>query len=317
MYKISHIVNVYLVAFFVLLCTNGCKCEKTPDAVSDPGFMAYTFDWKNILPGYPIPGTLRYCFYPSDRGAMIQMDNDNIERMRFALPPDQYKVIIFNCDADAIPVRNIKQFDESEAFLPTVSFKDAVQKANANQMPLYAVIIDTLLITPRLDSEIRVTPQSLAQPVGIKVNIKGMEYIKECKSSLSGVLTAINLSTRKPVPGHSNTVVFETRRTSEGIEGNAMILGIASPTESTDELADLSHQLTLDFTFIDGSTVSSTVDLENQLATIEGETNPVEIEIDALIKRDPSFSVVLNGWKAEWGNIVASTGQKQFHKIKR
>lgn len=307
--------SVYSVAFFVFLCANGCKGEKSPETLSAPGFMAYTFDWKNVLPGYPAPRTLRYCFYPSDRGAMIQMDNDNAEKIRFALPPDQYKVIIFNCDADAIPVRNIKQFDESEAFLPTVSFKDATAKAHANQMPLYAVVIDTLLITSKLDAEIRITPQPFVRHIGVKVNIEGMEYIKECKSSLSGVLTAINLSTRKAVPGHPNTVEFETRRTSKGIEGNAIVLGIAPREKTIDERP--SHQLTLDFTFIDGSGASSTVDLENQLATLDRETNLIDIEVNALIQRDRVFSVMLNSWKAEWGTMVASTDKKQFFKTHR
>lgn len=316
MYKTRHIANTCLVAFSVLFCMNGCKCEKTPETVSDPGFMAYTFDWKNVLPGYPVPRTLRYCFYPSDGGALIQMDSDNMERMRFALPPDQYKVLIYNCDAEVIPVRNIKRFDESEAFLPTVSFKDATE-ADANQMPLYAVVIDTLLITPKLDKEIRLTPESLTQQIGVKVNIEGMEYIKECQSSLSGVVTAINLSTRKAVPDHPNTVVFETRKTEKGIEGNARVLGVISQEKTTDGQSELSHQITLNFTFIDGSTASSTVDLRNQLVAIDRGTNLIDIEIDALIKRDPGFSVTLHGWKAELGNILASNDKKQPSIIKR
>lgn len=310
MYKTSHSVNNYLVAFIILFCMNGCRCEKAPETVSEQGFMAYTFDWKNLLPGYPVPHTLRYCFYPSAGGAMIQMDSEDIERMRFALPPDQYRVIIFNCDADAIPVRNIKQFDESEAFLPTLSFKDAIDQVNANKMPLYAVVIDTLLITPKLDKEIRLIPESFTQHIGLKVNIEGMECIKDCKSSLSGIVTAVNLSTRKAVPNQPNTIAFETQRTDKGIEGNAMVLGIAPHGKTTDWQSTFSQQIILDFTFIDGSIVSSTVDLANQLAAIDQGTNSIDIEINALIKRDPVFSISLNGWKAELGNMLASNNKK-------
>lgn len=107
MYKTSLFSQVWLAAFFILSSMSTCSCEKTSDEVAEQGFMTYTFDWEKALPDYPLPGSLRYCFYPSDNGAMIQMDSNDTEKLRFTLPPDQYQVLIFNCDTNAIPVRNL------------------------------------------------------------------------------------------------------------------------------------------------------------------------------------------------------------------
>lgn len=304
MHKISHFAQIGLAASLMLSGISGCKCEKTSDTVSAQGFMAYTFDWKNAQPGFPAPRTLRYCFYPSGNGAMIQMDSDNMEKIRIALPADQYKVIIFNCDTDVIPVRNTKQFDESEAFLPNTSFTDAVEKRQADCKPLYAVVIDTLLVTPELDEEIRLTPEALTRSIDIKINIDGAASIQECKGSLSGVVTALNLSTRRAIPNRPTTVTFDTQPTETGLEGKAIVLGIAQ-REEKDEHAALPAQLTLDFTFSDGSTVSSTMDIGNQLIAARSGPDPILIEIDALLQRKPAYSVVFNSWKTEWRNLSA------------
>lgn len=304
MHKVSHFAKIGLAASLMLSGISGCKCEKTFDTASNQGFVAYTFDWKNIQPGFPVPQTLRYCFYPSGNGAMIQMDSDNMERMRVALPIDQYKVIIFNCDNDVTPVRNTKQFDESEAFLPTVSFTDAIEKARSDRNPLYAIVIDTLQITPKLDKEIRLIPEPLTRTIDIKINIGETNYIKECRGSLSGVVTALNLSTRRANPDCPTTVTFQTQQTDKGIEGKAIVLGIAD-REGKEGLSGPPPQITLDFTFTDGTTASSTMDIGNQLIAAGPGTEPIHIEIDALLKHKPAFSVVFNSWKTELRNLSA------------
>lgn len=277
-----------------------CSCDKTPDPVVEQGFMTYSFDWQKALPEYPLPGNLRYCFYPSNNGAMIQMDSDNAEKLRFTLPPDRYQVLIFNCDSNAVPVRKLDKFDECEAFLPPVT--KATETVQAGQMPLYTVVIDTLVITPAQDTEIRLTPEPLTRHIDVKVHINGMEYVKDCSGSLSGVVTAINLSTRQIVPNSPTTVTFDTKRTDEGVQGSALVLGVVTP-EPEEELPEQpSNQVTLDFTLDNGHTVSSTVDIGEQLELVDNEAPHVDVEIDASIQPGPTFTVVLNSWKVGPGD---------------
>lgn len=301
MYKTSLFAQVWLTAFFILYCMSTCSCEKTSDDVVEQGFMTYTFDWEKTLPGYPLPGTLRYCFYPSNNGAMIQMDSNNTQKLRFTLPPDQYQVIIFNCDTNAIPVRNLKKFDESEAFLPSVT--KATEAVQAGRVPLYTVVIDTLVIAPAQDTEIRLTPEPLTRKIDVKVHVEGMEYVKECSGSLSGVITAINLSTRQIVPDSPTTVAFDTQRTAEGVRGNALVLGVI-PSEPEEQLPPpSSNQVTLDFTLDNGNTISSSIDIGDQLQLADNQVPNLDVEIDASIQPGPTFKVVLNSWRVGPGDI--------------
>lgn len=300
MYKTSLFAKVCLTAFFIIYCMSTCSCDKTSDDVVEQGFMTYTFDWEKALPEYPLPGNLRYCFYPSNNGAMIQMDSNNAEKLRFTLPPDQYQVLIFNCDTNAIPVRNLKKFDESEAFLPPVT--KASEVVQAARLPLYTVVIDTLLIVPAQDMEIRLTPEPIVRNIDVKVNVEGMEYVRKCSGSLSGVVTAIKLSTREIVPDSPTTVTFDTEQTEEGIHGSALVLGVVTPEPEEGDVQLPPSQVTLDFTLDNGQTVSSSVDIGDQLQMIDNQVPKVDVEIDASIQPGPTFKVVLNSWRVGPGD---------------
>ena len=80
-----------------------CSTEKTP-SLDKQGDIQYSFKWDKRLKGYPAPERVRYCFYPTDGGSVIQMEDD-ADELSFTLPPARYKLLIFNCDAADIDFR--------------------------------------------------------------------------------------------------------------------------------------------------------------------------------------------------------------------
>lgn len=102
-----------------------CSKEKTPD-LEQQGHVQYSFKWEKLLKGYPVPEQVRYCFYPTDGGSVIQMDDD-ANGMNFTLPPARYKLLVFNCDAADIAFRNTNKFETAEAYIQITIAADKLQ----------------------------------------------------------------------------------------------------------------------------------------------------------------------------------------------
>lgn len=297
MCKTSPFANLTLAACCIFNCLVYCSCEKASDTESRKGFVSYTIDWSKVLPGFQAPAQLSYCFYPAGGGAMIQVNSENAAGLRFSLPVDQYKVIVFNCDPQAVPVRHTDKFDICEAYLPATKASEAI---SSDLQPLYGVVIDTLTIASGHTQTVELVPEPFVQHIAIKVNIQGAEYMTGCRASLSGVVTALNLSTRQRVAYTPTVVSFDAQQTTSGVSADVIVLGIASGEE--DGQPPVSNEIQLDFTLRDGSTVSTAVDMSNQLGNLDNGTKHIDVEIEATIEKEPVFSVTLTGWKVGPGD---------------
>ncbi|MCD7851771.1 MAG: DUF5119 domain-containing protein [Parabacteroides sp.] len=249
-----------------------CSTNETPD-VEEQGNAEYSFKWDSLLKRFPAPERLRYCFYPTDGGSMIQMDDD-ADGLRFTLPPARYKLLVFNCDAANIAFKNMNNFETAEAYIPATKAADGIQSGT---IPLYGIAIEELEIKRGSNEPIEFKPEPLVRSLSITIKVEGMEHITSCKGTINDMSNTLNLSKQEVVADATTDQTFETTPSEEGVSANILMLG--KPKEKGEEQPDApTHEVTLDFTLSDGSTASSTVDLGTSLDETEGQDIDVAIE---------------------------------------
>lgn len=288
--------GILVCTIMIIICFIKCS---TKDASEDTSYgqIKYILNWDQTLSGYKAPEKIRYCFYPADNGAMMQIEGD-AEGLHFTLPPDNYRLLVFNCDADNIQFRNMSSFETAEAYIPETKASGSVA---APQVPLYGFVVDNLEVNAnngKINEQV-FTPMPLIRQITLNIKVDGMKYIKDCKGELSGVPAAYNLSKQTTVPDKYTTVHFETAPSAEGIKTNVLILG--TPTETGTTPPELpSNEVKLDFTLNDGSTASSTVDLEDSIGETEG--NKINVDISVQVEKKATFSVAISKWEVSAGD---------------
>lgn len=302
----KHLFNTFLTVGAMAAAALGCGCDKTSEPpVVDPvkGSIHYTFNWEKILPGCSIPDSLHYCFYPLHGGPMLQIESDS-KGLRFALAPDDYQLLIFNCDANNILFANMDTYATAEArLLPVTKAGENLPSA----APLYGIAIDSLSIRANQRVEQEYVPHPLVQRVSFNVKVDGMQYIKECEGTLSGVASTLNLSKQSILPGNPARVSFQTERTESGIAGNVFILGAPKKKDPEQDPGEQpkpeSHQVIFDFTLVNGNTISSTVDLGHTLTENENDlAHDVVVDMDVVVEVGATFSITLKSWTVGTGD---------------
>lgn len=282
----------------ILIITCFIKCSpEDKSEQSSYGFISYSLKWEQAMSGYKNPQKLRYCFYPQEKGAMTQIEG-NADGLQFTLPPDKYRLLIFNCDADNIQFRNMESFETAEAYIPETKASGSV---TSGRTPLYGIAINDLKVEADEGTQNKreFSPTPLIREVTLDIKVDGMEYIKDCKGGLSGVPSAFNLSKLEIVPDKTTTVNFETTPSKEGVKANIMILGTA-PKQGETPPATPTNEVKLDFTLTDGSTSSSTLDLGESIGTTEG--NNVNVDVSVTVEKTASFTVKINKWEVSAGD---------------
>lgn len=282
----------------ILIITCFIKCSpEDKSEQSSYGFISYSLKWEQAMSGYKNPQKLRYCFYPQEKGAMTQIEG-NADGLQFTLPPDKYRLLIFNCDADNIQFRNMESFETAEAYIPETKASGSV---TSGRTPLYGIAINDLKVEADEGTQNKreFSPTPLIREVTLDIKVDGMEYIKDCKGGLSGVPSAFNLSKLEIVPDKTTTVNFETTPSKEGVKANIMILGTAPKLGETPPTTP-TNKVKLDFTLTDGSTSSSTLDLGESIGTTEG--NNVNVDVSVTVEKTASFTVKINKWEVSAGD---------------
>lgn len=282
----------------ILIITCFIKCSpEDKSEQSSYGFISYSLKWEQAMSGYKNPQKLRYCFYPQEKGAMTQIEG-NADGLQFTLPPDKYRLLIFNCDADNIQFRNMESFETAEAYIPETKASGSV---TSGRTPLYGIAINDLKVEADEGTQNKreFSPTPLIREVTLDIKVDGMEYIKDCKGGLSGVPSAFNLSKLEIVPDKTTTVNFETTPSKEGVKANIMILGTA-PKQGETPPTTPTNEVKLDFTLTDGSTSSSTLDLGESIGTTEG--NNVNVDVSVTVEKTASFTVKIDKWEVSAGD---------------
>lgn len=276
----------------------GCGKDESPEA--DQGSINYSFKWSEVLVGRPAPKCLCYCFYSSDNGRMFQFESDS-SGLKTSLPPDKYKLLIYNCDVRHIEFRDMDKFETAKA---CILASKAIQRTGGGVDPLYGVAIEEFIVKQGEETPAEFTPTPLVREVNLHIKVQGANYITGCKGSLSGVAASLNLSRQEVIPDNPATIHFEATPSAEGVNANVMILGKPIKKEDGDEppVELPKNEVVLDFTLEDGSTVSSTIDLGNSINNTEG--GDIQVDVEATVEQGPVFSVTITHWEVASGDSL-------------
>lgn len=286
---------VIAISLIIMTLTECCN-EENPE--TRQGYINYSFKWDKVLAGHPAPQRLTYCFYSSDNGPMFQFESDS-NGLKTALPPDTYKLLIYNCDVKNIHFRDMEQFETAKA---CILASKAAEESGTSVDPLYGVAIEEFIVKEGEATPVEFTPTPLVREVNLKIKVNGANYVTCCKGSLSGVASTLSLSKQEVIADTPTTVTFETTPSAEGISANVVILGKpVKKEEGQDPPVTLpNNEVTLDFTLEDGSTVTSTIDLGNSINNTEG--TDIDVDVEATIEKGPVFSVTITHWEVASGD---------------
>lgn len=289
--------GIIAIVLFIIATLIKCSNEEKPEVRSE-GIVHYTLNWEKAFPDSKAPDHLYYCFYPSESGVSIQTEG-NAEELMFVLPPDKYKMLIFNCDGDHVKFRNLDKFETAEIYIPS-------SKASSNGIssinPIYGVAVNDLIIENGENNPVEVTPVPLVRNVTFKVNVKGIKNVVSCTGTLSKVSYALNLSKQQVVQESIADATFETTPSEEGVNGNIMILGKPIDKDDDENPVATPHEVTFNFTMNDGSIASSTVDLGTTLDETNG--GNIEVKVEATIQKNMAFSVKITHWEVASGDSL-------------
>lgn len=279
----------------IIICFIKCSTKNAPEETSH-GFIKYILKWDQSLSSYKAPEKIRYCFYPVDKGAMMQIESDSTG-LQFTLPPDKYRLLVFNCDADNISFRYMDSFETAEAYIPETKATGSRMSAD---IPFYGSVIDNLLVEANNgeSNEQVFMPSPLIREVTLNIKVNGMEYVKSCNGKLTGVPAAFNLSKQAIVPDKVTTINFEPTPSVEGLQTKVLILGTPSQSGSNSPALP-SNEVKLDFTLTDGSTASSTINLEDSITEAEG--SKVNVDVAITVEKGATFSITVKKWNVSAG----------------
>lgn len=287
--------GILITLIFIMATLIKCSNDKNEEELE--GMIHYSFNWDKALSGHSVPTRLYYCFYPTDGGPCIQTES-NADGLEFFLPPATYNLLIFNCDVENIKFRNMNDFETAEAYIPTGK---ATENVHSDITPLYGIAVENVVVKKRGNTKVEMSPVPLVREVVLLVNVEGMQNVTSCKGSLSNISYALNLSRQEVITETATDLPFEATPSEEGISANVMILG-KSTSQGEEPAPTSTHEVNLNFTLEDGSTVSSSVDIGTSLEETEG--SKVEIQIDATIERLDAFILRINHWDVASGDSL-------------
>lgn len=290
---------LFSTSFIIILIVTGCNKDKSPEV--DRASINYSFKWSEVLVGRPVPKRLSYCFYSLENGSMLQFESDS-SGLKTSLPPDKYKLLIYNCDVSHIEFRDMDKFETAKA---CILASKATQRTGGGVDPLYGVAIEELIVKQGKETPAEFTPTPLVREVNLHIKVQGANYITSCKGSLSGVAASLSLSRQEVIPDNPATVHFEATPSAEGASANVMILGKPFKKEEGGGEPPVElpkNEVVLDFTLKDGSTVSSTIDLGDSINNTEG--GDIQVDVEATVEQGPVFSITITHWEVASGDSL-------------
>lgn len=268
-------------SFFIMYCIIGCLtltgCKKKTQAVRQYGYISFTLEWDNLLFQNVQPKTMRFCFYPSGNGPMIQTESET-GSLRIALPPDTYGLLVYNSDDHYIQLRNRNCFDKAEAFLPS----DSV----GTSAPLYGVVVKELTVLSNQDVKHTLNPVFFTKHISFQVHIEDADRkaIRNCTGMITDAIASFHICDRQANMDSTTNIPVALTQTKTGFEGEAILLDYERKEKSTNPLA-------LTFTLANGNTITSTIDLEPILS--ETKHPNIHVRINATLTKggEPGLSL--------------------------
>lgn len=284
----------------LFLCLCFFNCERRDLTYYRTAEISLTADWSQSgLEGENSYGATAI-FYPVDGSESKTVLMGDRTRATTQLPAGRYNVIVFNRSFDdfsAIAFRGTESFHSLEAYAKKMENRAESEIIVSSPEKLAVAVVQGFEVTenmlgnnyaPASSSKreaaegyccLHFVPRELTRTVKVKINVDGLNNVKEATCRLSGVPVSVFLS-----DGHFkgecvtqefsvSNPAFEEGSYSKGtLTGEISVFGFDEETE---------HGIEMDFLLVDGKTkVKQTFD-EVHISSETGETGTITLHIEA------------------------------------
>lgn len=295
--SVRHIIHflIYSTIITVFMANPGCTNETPYGEVKGKKSLVFSLNWnENLFPGSLPPDSICFYFYPLNGDKVITCISD-CNQLKEKIPFGNYQVLIVNCDVQQLNFRNMDKYETAEVFLSNQTKSESILPEGDI---LYGASIEHFSINGNIPTQHTIIPQKLVQHLFFTISIDKIHKISECKGSISGMSTALNLSKKTPAPSEPTSVPFRTNFTEKGAEARLFVLGVSPPQEEEPTPTPIQNIVTLDFTFEDGKTASAQINLTDHLKNVNN--NDADIKIDS--ETDYVGNINLRASVKKWEN---------------
>lgn len=278
-----------LIAIMVCLLTGyflSCKKEFTEPVQSR---VQFTFDWKQLPAMAEVGEAMALRFYASD-GQIYDMESDT-GGFRGSLPVGVYQVLLRNSPTPGILFRNDGRFETTEAYLPPVS-----RTSGPVEQPgwFFSAALARCEVVEKKVAELTVIPKPMVHRISFRVKITDDRPVESVNGQLLSVVTALNLSTGKPVPRSSGETDIPIGREDNTFNGSVLVFNIVKKEEG--DTGEPDKNLKLNILYANGTNRELWLDISNELGGL-GEEGGSDAEVDVDITPESvGFEVRIIEW---------------------
>ena len=247
-----------------------------------------------------IPEGIRVYFFSQNTKKYTQ-DNLNTEGGYTDIRDGQYSLLMYNNDSEKIQFRNISQYKSIEAYTSKIGAPSQTSPAPEEEIfdqpdALWVASIDTLIVSDDT-KEIRLYPKPVIHRYYGKVDIEGIEHVKQVRGAVTGMKSSMKLvdrsTTAKPV-----TLYFNGKKDENVITFAWKTFGIIQ--EDNVQTEKLKHYLILEF-LLSHKTIRYEFDITDKADVLPDEGTitinaPIVIPPDTTSGNDDGFQGNVGNW---------------------
>lgn len=281
---IKQIQNIGLMVCLLTGCFSSCKKEFTYPVQS---CVHFDFDWKQLPSAAEVGEGMTLRFYGDD-GTVCDMTSDT-SGFRGSLPVGTYRVLLRNSPTPGILFRNDDQFETAEAYVPVVSrASDPVGQPDW----FFSAALTACEVVEKQEAVFTVQPKPMVHRITFNVKITDQRPVESVSGQLLDVVTALNLSTGKPVPRSAGTTDIPINREDENFNGTVLVFNILKKEEGGTE----DKNLQLNVTYTNGTKREIALDISDELMDLGDEGGgDAEVDID-ITPESVGFDVRIIEW---------------------
>lgn len=334
LYMITMITNL------ICLCTG---CERNDLCYDHPhGSLWVDVDWSGLPQGLSLPEGVRISLYNGKESTTYRDTYGG----NIVSADGEHHLLVFNSDTEMILFRGMDKIETAEAYLDmrtrTPYRNSPATKAGSLNGIYYPVVsrandrtrsevlvgqpdrvfatatttVDVTYNATQTHDTIRVRPESRVMFVNLTVRVKGINNVRECRGSLSGVCRSLKLG--EGVAGEeTGTMIFDLVKNNNTYTQTVTVFGLGKSPEDTPAEEQIQQIVALEFLLKDNSVKTFEVDVQKDIRFDELKPEaevPIELEQvvipDVKPGGDGGFDADINDWGPQQNIPIIVEGTK-------
>lgn len=298
LYMITMITNL------IYLCTG---CERNDLCYDHPhGSLWVDVDWSGLPEGLPLPEGVRISLYNGKESTTYRDTYGG----NIVSTDGEHHLLVFNSDTEMILFRGMDRLETAEAYLDVRTrapyrnspatkagsrngiYYPPVSRANERTRSevlvgqpdrVFATATTTVKVTyneTQTHDTIHARPESRVMFVNLKVRVKGIDNVRECRGSLSGVCRSYFFG--RDISGQeTGTMIFDLEKNNNTYTQTVTVFGLAKSPQDTPAEEQIQQIVALEFLLKDNSVKTFEVDVQKDIRFDELKPEaeiPIELE---------------------------------------